>query len=74
MLSTNLRFPGAEQQELLGSEEEYRIVITPDEEAGTLTIDDNGIGMTREEIVANLGTLARSGTRGVSRQAQRRRK
>ena len=39
------------------------ISIAVDAEARTLTIDDNGIGMTREEIIANLGTIARSGTR-----------
>ena len=39
------------------------IRITPDKAAGTLTIADNGIGMDRQELIDNLGTVARSGTR-----------
>ena len=42
---------------------ELRIEILADRKAGTLTIRDNGIGMTREELVENLGTIARSGTK-----------
>jgi len=44
-------------------EEPYMIRIIPDKENKTLTISDNGIGMTRDEAVANLGTIASSGTR-----------
>ena len=39
------------------------IRIKPDKDAGTLTIADNGIGMDRQELIDNLGTVARSGTR-----------
>ncbi len=39
-----------------------RIVLTPNEKEGTLTISDNGIGMTEEELTCHLGTIARSGT------------
>ena len=39
-----------------------QITLIPDEEAGTLTVLDNGIGMTREELESNLGTIARSGS------------
>jgi molecular chaperone HtpG len=45
------------------SSEPLRIRITPDEKAGTLTIDDNGIGMDEGELVKNLGTIAHSGSR-----------
>jgi molecular chaperone HtpG len=42
---------------------EWKIKIISDQAAGTLTVSDNGIGMTREEAVAELGTIAHSGTR-----------
>jgi molecular chaperone HtpG len=41
---------------------EPAILITLDDDARTLTIEDNGVGMTRDEVVANLGTIARSGS------------
>jgi molecular chaperone HtpG len=42
---------------------EWKIKIVPDKTAGTLTVSDNGIGLTRDEAVAELGTIAHSGTR-----------
>src|SRR5512145_899661 len=42
---------------------EWKVKLVPDKAAGTLTISDNGIGMTRDEAVAELGTIAHSGTR-----------
>ena len=39
-----------------------QITLIPDEEGGTLTVIDNGVGMTREELESNLGTIARSGS------------
>ena len=48
---------------LLEGDTELRIEILTDKQAGTLTIRDNGIGMSREELVENLGTIARSGTK-----------
>ena len=41
---------------------DFKIVLTPDQIARTLTISDNGIGMTKEELEENLGTIARSGS------------
>ncbi|NLB70044.1 MAG: molecular chaperone HtpG, partial [Lentisphaerae bacterium] len=44
-------------------EEPYQITITPDKESKTLTISDNGIGMTHKEVEENIGTVASSGTK-----------
>ena len=57
-----LRFAAISAPELLERDAELAIRIDADPEAGTITVVDNGIGMTREEAVANLGTIARSGT------------
>jgi len=48
---------------LLGDDHELRIELLADKKAGTLTIRDNGIGMSRDELIENLGTIARSGTK-----------
>jgi molecular chaperone HtpG len=48
---------------LLEGDQELRIEIVADKKAGTLTIRDNGIGMTRADLIENLGTIARSGTK-----------
>ncbi|KAL1515126.1 hypothetical protein AB1Y20_004188 [Prymnesium parvum] len=47
-----------------------QISLIPDAEAGTLTVVDNGVGMTREELRANLGTIAHSGTKAFMRALQ----
>ncbi len=57
-----LRFEALEHEDLYENQSDLKIQIEVDEEAGTITVSDNGIGMTRDEIVANLGTIARSGT------------
>ena len=44
------------------SRSDFAIWLTPDKDARTLTIEDNGIGMTREELESNLGTIAKSGS------------
>ena len=57
-----LRFEAIAKPELLGSDS-LSITLTPDTNAVTLSIKDNGIGMSEAEIVDNLGTIARSGTK-----------
>ncbi|MCB8883269.1 molecular chaperone HtpG [Acidisoma cellulosilytica] len=46
------------------------VIITPDKNARQITISDDGLGMTRDELVANLGTIARSGTRAFGETVQ----
>ena len=58
-----LRYETIAKPELLGEGGALTIRITPDDKAGTLTISDTGIGMDRQELIDNLGTIARSGTR-----------
>ncbi len=58
-----LRFEALQHEELLGGDAELKIEIEIDEEAGTVTVRDNGIGMSRKGVVENIGTIARSGTR-----------
>jgi len=59
-----LRYAGLTQPELLEGGADFQIRVTPDAAARTLTIEDNGIGMNRGDLVENLGTIARSGTAG----------
>ena len=58
-----VRFEGLTDHNLLADGEDYEIYLLPDAESKTLTISDNGIGMTREEVMENLGTIAKSGTK-----------
>jgi molecular chaperone HtpG len=57
-----LRFEAIAKPELLGADS-LEITLTPDSAAGTLSIKDNGVGMSEAEIIDNLGTIARSGTK-----------
>ncbi|MEO0393711.1 MAG: molecular chaperone HtpG [Pseudomonadota bacterium] len=57
-----LRYLSITEPGLLGDETELQIHVTVDKGNKTLTIADNGIGMTREELIDNLGTIARSGS------------
>ena len=57
-----LRFEGIATPALLGDDPKPRITLTADAEKRCLTVEDNGIGMSREEMVESLGTIARSGT------------
>ena len=58
-----LRFSALTAPELLPEGESLEIRLVPDAAAGTLTIEDNGIGMTKDELASHLGTIAKSGTR-----------
>ena len=58
-----LRFESIANPALSAGDSELHIDVSWDEEARTVTVRDNGIGMTRDEVVANIGTIASSGTR-----------
>jgi molecular chaperone HtpG len=58
-----LRFEALTNPTLLDGEDRYEIRLEPDKDQRTLTISDTGIGMSREEVMANIGTIAKSGTR-----------
>src|SRR6478752_1106929 len=58
-----LRFDGIATPALLEGDGEFRIRVSVDPAARTITVSDNGIGMSRQEVIDNIGTIARSGTR-----------
>src|SRR5215472_419756 len=60
-----LRFQGLTHPELLAGDEDWRIKLIPDSKSDTLTVSDNGVGMSAESIVENLGTIAKSGTKAL---------
>ncbi|ATC98962.1 MAG: molecular chaperone HtpG [Pseudomonadota bacterium] len=57
-----LRFLALENNDLYEGNGELRVRISADKDANTVTISDNGIGMSREEVISSLGTIAKSGT------------
>ncbi|HXC29693.1 MAG TPA: molecular chaperone HtpG [Stellaceae bacterium] len=57
-----LRYAAITEPSLIEGDANYRVVLTPVKSSKTLTIADNGIGMNHDELVENLGTIARSGT------------
>ncbi|MDY0207539.1 MAG: molecular chaperone HtpG [Pseudomonas sp.] len=57
-----LRFEALSAPELLEGDSELKIQISFDKEANTLTIEDNAIGMSRDDVISHLGTIAKSGT------------
>ena len=61
-----LSFRALTEHDLMPKDEELRIEIVRDSDAGTLTIRDNGIGMTHDELIDNLGTIARSGSKKLA--------
>src|SRR4051812_3252948 len=58
-----LRYEAIAAPDLTADGEAAKIRIVPDKTAGTLAVIDNGIGMDRQELIDNLGTIARSGTK-----------
>ncbi len=57
-----LRFKSISEPDLVGDDNDYNIRIAFDKQAKTIRVEDNGIGMTRQEVIDNLGTIAQSGT------------
>lgn len=58
-----LRFKALENASLYAGDADLGVKVSIDKDARTLTISDNGIGMTRDEVIENLGTIAKSGTK-----------
>ncbi len=58
-----LRFEALSDNALYGSDAELKIRVAFDRQARTLSVSDNGIGMSRDEVIRNIGTIAKSGTR-----------
>lgn len=61
--SDKLRFEALADPALYESDAELKIKVSFDEKARTITVSDNGIGMSRDEVIENLGTIAKSGTK-----------
>jgi molecular chaperone HtpG len=59
-----LRFKAQTEEGILGDDTEFKIKIERDGIKNTLTVEDNGIGMTYDEVLENIGTIAKSGTNG----------
>ena len=66
-----LHFESLQNRDILEGNEDYEIFLVPDKESHTLTISDNGIGMTKDEVVENIGTIAKSGTKAFLEQLQK---
>ncbi len=67
-----LRYAALTQPELTAGDTDFRIELACDAKARTLSISDNGIGMNRDDLVDNLGTIARSGTAAFMRQLEQK--
>ena len=63
-----LRFEGLNNDNLFENDGDLKIHVSFDKDAKTITIRDNGIGMTRDEVINNIGTIARSGTKAFFEQ------
>lgn len=65
-----LKFQSLTNNELLKGDDKFKIEITVDKDNGTLTIKDNGIGMTYDEVDENIGTIAKSGSKVFKEQLE----
>ncbi len=63
-----VRFEGLTNESLVKDDSDWKIKITADKENNTLTISDNGIGMNKDAVIENIGTIARSGTKAFLEQ------
>jgi molecular chaperone HtpG len=66
-----VRFDSLADTDRLEGDSDWKIKITPDATAKTLTISDNGVGMSRQEVIDTLGTIAQSGTKAFLEAAHR---
>ncbi len=66
-----VRFDALANADKLEGNTDWKIKLTPNVTAGTLTLSDNGIGMSRQEVIDNLGTVAQSGTKAFLEAAKR---
>ena len=66
-----VRFDALANADQLEGNTDWKIKLTPDATAGTLTISDNGVGMSHAEVIENLGTVAQSGTKAFLKAAKR---
>ncbi len=66
-----LHFESLTNKTLLEDDEDYEIFLIPDKASHTLTIADNGLGMTKDEVIENLGTIAKSGTKAFLEQLKK---
>src|SRR5450759_1461271 len=58
-----IKFDSLSREDILENDKDCKIRISADKTAGTLTVSDNGIGMSKQEAIDNLGTIAKSGTK-----------
>jgi molecular chaperone HtpG len=65
-----VRFEGLNNPDLLDGQDDWKITLRADSDAKTLTITDNGIGMSRDQVIENLGTIAHSGTKAFLAKAK----
>ena len=65
-----IHFEALTNRDLLEGDDQYEIFLVPDEKTHTLTISDNGLGMNKEDLMNNLGTIAQSGTKAFLEKLQ----